>query len=75
MGDLSTSTAMDSIRWSRNVALGQRESTLGDSTPRSAQLWGWDLAQHCLAVRGVRESSRLDWICFLQSPVVSLGVC
>lgn len=26
LGDLSTSTAMDNIRWSRSVTLGQRNS-------------------------------------------------
>lgn len=34
VGDLSTSTAMDNIRWSRSIVLGERDSQHRDSQHR-----------------------------------------
>lgn len=35
VGDLSTSTAMDNIRWSRSIVLGERDSQHRDTLPLS----------------------------------------
>lgn len=37
VGDLSTSTAMDNILWSRSIALDERDSQQGDSAPQIAK--------------------------------------
>lgn len=54
VGDPSTSTAKDNIRWSRSIVLGERgQSAQGDSAPQLAkQALGWSLLQPH-AVRGM----------------------
>lgn len=37
VGDLSTSTAMDNIRWSRSIALGERNNQHRETAPQLAK--------------------------------------